>query len=78
MKLPKAQIYKAKDGWRWRFIVANGKTLADSGQGYSRRRDAIRGLVLVTGAEIWLDDDGTGSLEDASSGQVRARVEVLP
>ncbi len=78
MKTPKAQIYKASDGWRWRYIAANGKTLADGGQAYSRRRDVFHGLVLVTGAEIWLDDDGTGWLEDVSSGQVRAHVEVLP
>jgi len=39
--------------WRWRYRAANGRILADSGQGYARRGDAIKGYRLVTrGAPI--------------------------
>ena len=35
--------------WRWRYVAANGNILADSGQGYSRRIDALAGAARVTG-----------------------------
>lgn len=35
--------------WRWRYVHANGHILADSGQGYSRRIDALNGVKAVTG-----------------------------
>ena len=28
--------------WRWRVVARNGRILADSGEGYCRRRDAAR------------------------------------
>jgi uncharacterized protein YegP (UPF0339 family) len=37
MKHDKLTIYRADDGWRWRYTASNGRILADSGQGYSRR-----------------------------------------
>ena len=43
-------LYRAPDGWRWRYQVSNGRVLADSGQGYSRRVDAVRGAFRVAGA----------------------------
>lgn len=37
----KIEIYKDTAGkWRWRF-VSNGRIMADSGQGYSSRRNAL-------------------------------------
>lgn len=43
------QFYKSADGWRWRFVAANGNTLADGGQGYSRLLDARAGAATVLG-----------------------------
>lgn len=28
--------------WRWRFVAANGRTMADSGEGYRTRQGAVR------------------------------------
>ena len=41
-------LYRADDGWRWRY-EASGRCLADSGQGYSRRIDAVKGACRVVG-----------------------------
>ncbi|UPV73084.1 YegP family protein [Halorussus limi] len=51
------EVYEGKDGkWRWRLVHDNGNTIADSGQGYSSRRAAEKGLRSVKrnalGAEI--------------------------
>lgn len=36
------EVYKDQAGeWRWKLIAANGKTLADSGEGYRRRGAAV-------------------------------------
>lgn len=44
-----AQIYKDASGeWRWRIRAANGKTIADSGEGYLNHSDCRHGLALVT------------------------------
>ena len=43
-------LYCAPDGWRWRYTASNGRILADSGQGYSRRADAVRGACRVAGS----------------------------
>lgn len=36
-----------KQQWRWRLVADNGKTVADSGQGYKRRRARDRAIELV-------------------------------
>ena len=36
-----------KRDWRWRIRATNRKILADSGEGYRRRADAVRGLDRV-------------------------------
>ena len=33
--------------WRWRYVAANGKTIADSGEAYFNRQDAINGINLM-------------------------------
>ena len=39
------EVFADADGrWRWRLVHRNGNVLADSGQGYSRRRDTNRAL----------------------------------
>lgn len=43
-------LYRADDGWRWRY-EASGRVLGDSGQGYSRRIDAVKGACRVLGID---------------------------
>ncbi|CAJ2334041.1 YegP family protein [Brucella abortus] len=33
--------------WRWRLLANNHRTIADSGEGYVNRADAINGINLV-------------------------------
>ena len=43
MRRPKLTVYLDAGGaWRWRLRGANGRTVADSGEAYSDRREAIR------------------------------------
>lgn len=37
---------------RWRLRHVNGNILADSGQSYSRRADAVAGLTRATGTRL--------------------------
>jgi len=40
-----AQVYRDRAGtWRWRLLARNHRIVADSGEGYSRRRDAHRAV----------------------------------
>jgi uncharacterized protein YegP (UPF0339 family) len=42
------EVYEDEAGeWRWRLRHRNGNVLADSGEGYTSRRDAIRGIESV-------------------------------
>jgi uncharacterized protein YegP (UPF0339 family) len=43
------QKYKDTNGkWRWRLIhLSNGKTIADSGEGYSNESDCDHGISLA-------------------------------
>lgn len=42
------QIYTDSSGeWRWKFIAANGKTIAASSEGYKDRRDCLNGIRLI-------------------------------
>lgn len=42
------QIYRDRQRqWRWRLIAMNGKTVADSAEGYRRRRGCLHGVQLV-------------------------------
>lgn len=37
------EVYQDKGGeWRWRLVAANGRTVATSGEGYTRKADALR------------------------------------
>lgn len=51
MKTDLVVIYRDVTGaWRWQYVAQNGHVLADGGQGYSRRTDAVAGAQRVTGA----------------------------
>lgn len=48
-KKPKFFVYQDIAGkWRWRLLAGNGRIIADSGQGYSRKKDCLHGIDLVT------------------------------
>jgi uncharacterized protein YegP (UPF0339 family) len=45
---PKIVVYKdRKKEWRWRLIAANGKAIANSGEGYKRRIDMLKALGTI-------------------------------
>ncbi len=33
--------------WRWRYISTNGRTIADSGEGYANKADAQNGIAIM-------------------------------
>ena len=71
-------LYRAPDGWRWRYTASNGRVLADSGQGYSRRVDAARGACHVAGAsarQTALVLAGLGARGESSFWNVRVVIE---
>ena len=37
--------------WRWRYKASNGQILADSGEGYRNKQDALDAMERVTGTE---------------------------
>ncbi len=44
------ELYEDNAGeWRWRLVASNGRTIADSGEGYGDRRDAEAGIGTVRG-----------------------------
>lgn len=41
-------VYKDVQGeWRWRLVSVNGRTIADSGEGYKSRQHCLDGIDLV-------------------------------
>ena len=49
------EIYKSattllSQVWRWRLVSSNGRTIADSAEGYSSTSDCQHGIDLVKGA----------------------------
>lgn len=45
------RLYKdARGHWRWRLRAANGRIIAESGEGYHNKQDCIDGLNLVKGS----------------------------
>lgn len=43
--------------WRWRYVSWNGNIMADSGQGYADKRDAVNGVSRVTGSTLSPDNE---------------------
>ncbi len=45
---PAFELYEDSAGeWRWRLVVQNGNIIADSGEGYSSKQGARRGIESV-------------------------------
>lgn len=52
MKAPHFEVYRAKDGWRWRLKASNGRIVA-TGEAHTRKADAIRAAAALSGlAEV--------------------------
>lgn len=69
----RVDLYRdAERRWRWR-ARANGHVLADSGEGYSRRIDCLRGAMRVVGASeiVWANH----AIGRACGGRVEFRIE---
>lgn len=49
MRTDTVVVYPAADGFRWRYVAANGNIMADGGQAYADERDAWAGAKKVTG-----------------------------
>lgn len=48
MKRARFQVYQDKGGlWRWRLLAANGRVIADGGEGYGTRYGASRAVQTV-------------------------------
>lgn len=46
-------VYRDKrKEWRWRLTASNGRILADSGEGYKRKRDCLRGLYIAANCSV--------------------------
>jgi uncharacterized protein len=44
----KFDVYKDKAGqWRWKLVASNGKTIAESGEGYLEKKDCLDGIASV-------------------------------
>jgi uncharacterized protein YegP (UPF0339 family) len=53
----KFHVYKdARGEWRWRLKAANGKIIADSGEGYKSKQACKEGIGLVKSATVVEDD----------------------
>jgi hypothetical protein len=63
--------------WRWRF-VKNGRIMADSGQGYSRRIDCLNGCASVLGGECWNGNPTTTYIERVTGRVIGVHTERIP
>lgn len=46
MKTPVFEVFKARDGWRWRLIAKNNRIIA-TGEAHTRKVDAHRAINTV-------------------------------
>ena len=45
------ELYKDRAGyWRWTLFAVNHRKIADSGEGYVNKNDAVHGIGLVKGS----------------------------
>jgi uncharacterized protein YegP (UPF0339 family) len=46
--MAKFEMYESSNGeWRWRLVAPNGRTIADSGEGYSSKQSCEEGIESV-------------------------------
>ena len=57
-------VYRDKGGeWRWRKVAANGRIVAESGEGYTRYADALEAAEKFADGENIVGPDGIRSVE---------------
>lgn len=55
----RVHLYTDKTGeWRWRLVATNGKTVADSGEGYAEYRDALGMAWALYGERVQYETEG--------------------
>ena len=51
MKMPRFHVYMDRSGgYRWRLLAANNRLIAESGEAYTRERDAWRAVKAAKAA----------------------------
>lgn len=61
------------DEWRWqRLAGGNNEVIADSGEGYVKKRDAMQGALRANAGPYLLELDGSIELAIDTTGQVTA------
>lgn len=53
------RVYQSRDGWRWTLQSTNGKIVADSGEAYARKRNAVLAAESLRKAVMLLKIDPT-------------------
>ena len=54
MKQPRFEVYESKDGFRWRLLAANNRTIA-TGEAHTNERDAWRATRTVMDTAVRLN-----------------------
>lgn len=60
--LARFEVYRVRDDeWRWRLRHRNGNTIATSGEGYTRKHNALKGLqsVMANATDATITDEDT-------------------
>lgn len=47
------RIYQGADGWRWRLVAANRRIVADSGEAYTSKSNALRAIGRIQRGAEW-------------------------
>ncbi|MGB9955645.1 amphi-Trp domain-containing protein [Haloferax prahovense] len=58
--LARFEVYRARDAeWRWRLRHQNGNIIASSGEGYTRKHNALKGLrsVIANSADAAISEE---------------------
>jgi len=46
--MTRIELYKARDGWRWRLMAANNKLIAEGGEAYKTKASVKRAASMLT------------------------------
>jgi uncharacterized protein YegP (UPF0339 family) len=69
------ELYRSKDGFRWRLLANNRRIIADSGEAYTRATDCRRAIRLFkTGVE----QAAVQELDAAAPVYTKAKKKITP
>lgn len=81
MKSPRFDVYQDRKGeWRWRLLAGNGRTVADSGEGYKTKQgvqraiDMVRRLAVVASSRLDLHYDLPQHTDAKVADEIAARI----